>query len=116
MSSVPNITGAEQWAVETTLKEHWPERHIEPQLADVEIRIFPQDRELTVCPALYREASSTSYIIIKVADSTCRSQFYLYDFLLYGTGKTDYEDTTVYFLILLQVHADRQARDPEEST
>ena len=116
MSSVPNFTGAEQWAVETTLKEHWPHRHIELQLADIEIRIYPQDRELTVCPALYRVASSTSHVIIKVADRTCRSQSDYCGFQQYRTGKIDYDDITDVACITLQVHADREARDREEST
>ena len=45
MSSVPDITGAEQRAVETTLKEHWCDRHIGLQPADVDIGMYPQDRE-----------------------------------------------------------------------
>lgn len=116
MSSVPNTTGAEQWAGETRLKQRWLDRHIELQLADVEIKMYPQDRELTVCPALFRVADSTNLVIIKVADRACRNQFYHRDFQQYGTDKTDYEYITAYFLVMLQVHADREARDREEST
>lgn len=116
MSSVPDITEAEQWAVETTLKERWPDRHIELQLADVEIKRYPRDRELTVCPAVLWEVGSTSFVMIKVADGTCRSQFYYRGFQQCGTGKTDYDDITYYVVIILQVHADTETRDREEST
>jgi len=74
MSSVPDFTEAEQWAVETTLKERWPEKDLEIQLADAENKMYPQDRELTVCPAIFWEVGSSSFVIIKVAERTYRSQ------------------------------------------
>ena len=115
MSSVPDFTEAEQWAVETTSKERWPEQAPAIQLADVEIRIHPQDRELTVAPAVFRDHSTTSFVIIKAADRTCRSQFYYRGFQQYGTSKTDYDDITDCVVTMLQVHADKEARDREES-
>ena len=115
MSPVPDFTEAEQWTVETTLKERWPEQDLEIQLADVEIKMYPQDRELTVCPAMFWETGSTSFVIIKVAETTYRSQFYYRGFQQYGTGKTDYDDITDCVVTMLQVHADKEAKDREES-
>ena len=115
MSSVPDFTEAEQWAVETTLKERWPEKDLEIQLADVEIKMYPQDRELTVCPAVFWEVGSTSFVIIKVAEKTYRSQFYYRGFQQYGTGKTEYDDITDCIVTMLQVHADKETKDREES-
>jgi hypothetical protein len=115
MSSVPDFTEAEQWAVETTLKERWPEKDLEIQLADVEIKMYPQDRELTVCPAIFWEVGSTSFVIIKVAEKTYRSQFYYRGFQQYGTGKTEYDDITDCIVTMLQVHADKETKDREES-
>ena len=115
MSSVPDFTEAEQWAVETTRKERWPEKDLEIQLADVEIRMYPQDRELTVCPAIFWEAGPTSFVIIKVAERTYRSQFYYRGFQQYGTGKAEYDDITDCVVTMLQVHADKEAKDRKES-
>ena len=115
MSSVADFTEAEQWAVEATLKERWREQDLEIQLADVEIRMHPQDRELTVCPAMFWEVGPTSFVIIKVAERTYRSQFYYRGFQQYGTGKTDYDDITDCVVTMLQVHADKEAKDREES-
>jgi len=115
MTQVPDFTEAEQWAVETTLKERWPGQNIEIQPADVEIRMQPQDRELTVCPAVFWEVATTSFGIIKVADKTYRSQFYYRGYQQYGTGKTDYDDITDCVVTMLQVHADKEAKDREES-
>lgn len=115
MSPVPDFTDAEQWAVETTLKERWPGQSHEIQLADVEIKMYPQDRQLTVCPAIFWEHDKTSFVIVKVAEKTYRSQFYYRGFQQYGTGKTDYDDITDCVVTMLQVHADKEAKDREES-
>ena len=115
MSSVPDFTEAEQWAVETTLKERWPGQSPEIELADVEIKIHPVDRELTVCPAMFWEFNTTSFVIIKVAEKTYRSQFYYRGYQQYGTGRTDYDDITDCVVTMLQVHADKEAKDREES-
>jgi hypothetical protein len=115
MSPVPDITEAEQWTVETTLKERWPEKDLEIQLADVEIKMYQQDRELTVCPAIFWEVGSTSFVIIKIAERTCRSQFNSRGFQQYGTGKQEYDDISDCVVTMLQVHADKEAKDREES-
>jgi hypothetical protein len=94
MSPVPDFTEAEQWSVETTLKERWPDLKPEFQLADLQIGKHPQDRELTVCPAIFWEVGKTSFVISKVAEKTYRSQFYYRGYQQYGTGKTDYDDIT----------------------
>ncbi len=114
MPSVPDITDAEQWVVETTLKERWPDKSIDIQLADVEIKMHPTDRELTVCPAMFWEQDETSFVIIKVAEKTYRSQFYYRGYQQYGTGKSDYDDLTDCVVTMLQVHADKEAKDREE--
>lgn len=115
MSPVPDFTDAEQWSVETTLKERWPDQPPEIQLADVEIKMYPQDRELTVCPAMFWEAGQTSFVIIKVGERTYRSQFYYRGYQQYGTGKKDFSDITDCVVTTLQVHADKEAKDREES-
>ncbi|MBT8128637.1 MAG: hypothetical protein KJP10_01515 [Gammaproteobacteria bacterium] len=107
MSSVPDITEAEQWAVETTLKERWPDRYIE---------LYPPDRELTFCPAVFREVGSTSFVNIQVADRANRNQIYYRGFQQYGTGRIDYDDITDRVVTMLQVRTDSEARDREEST
>lgn len=115
MSPVPDFTEAKQWAVETTLKERWPGKDLEIQLADVEIKMHPTDRELTVCPAIFWEVGSTSFVSIKVAERAYRSQFYYRGFQQYGTGKPEYDDITDCVVTMLQVHADKEAKDREES-
>ena len=103
-----DFTDAEQWAVSTTLKERWSNQDIELQLADVEIKMFPHDRELTTCPALFWQVGETSFIIIKVGDRAYRSQFYYRGYQQYGTGKSEFDDIADCTTTLLQVHADKE--------
>lgn len=116
MSSIPDITDAEEWTITTTLKERWPDRAIELQLADVEIRMYPGDRELTECPAMFWQVDEASFVIIKVAEKTYRSQFYYRGYQQYGTGAKDIDDIAQCVVTMLQVHADREAVRREEQT
>ena len=114
MSTISDLTDAEQWAVKTTLKERWPKQDVDLQLADVEIKMFQHDRELTTCPALFWQVGETSFIIIKVGDRTYRSQFYYKGFQQYGTGKPEFDDIADCITTLLQVHADKEKELAQE--
>lgn len=116
MASIPDITDAEQWAVSTTLKERWPELSIELQVADVEIRMRPEDRELTDCPALFWQVDEASFVVMKVAERVYRSQFYYRGFQQYGTGVRDFDDIAECVVTTLQVHADQETVRREEQT
>ena len=116
MSSIPDITETEQWAISTTLKERWPERSIELQLADVEIRMHPGDRELSECPAIFWQVDEASFIIIKVADRVYRAQFFYRGYQQYGSGVKDFDDIADCLVTMLQVHADRETARKEEQT
>lgn len=114
MSSIPDITDAEQWAVTTTLKERWPDLEIDLQLADVEIRMHDGDRELSECPALFWQVDEASFVIIKVAERTYRCQFYYRGYQQYGGGYKDFDDIADCVVTMLQVHADRETVRREE--
>jgi hypothetical protein len=116
MVSIPDITDAEQWAVSTTLKERWTELSIELQVADVEIRMHPGDRELAECPALFWQVDEASFIVIKVAERVYRSQFYYRGFQQYGTGVQDFDDIAECVVTMLQVHADQEMSKREDQT
>jgi hypothetical protein len=113
MSPVPDFTESEQWAVvETTLRKRWPDATPEIQLADVEIKMFPADRELTVCPAMFREHGKTGFVIIKVAEKGYRSQFYYRGFQQYGTGRSDYDDITDCAVAMLHGSCRQESKRP----
>jgi len=113
MSSIPDITEAEQWTVQSTLKERWGSREIELQLADVEIRMAPGDRQLTECPALFWQVDEASFVLIKTDEKNYRCQFYYRGYQQYGTGKNEFDDITDCVVTMLQVHADREVSEQQ---
>ncbi len=108
MSTIKDITDTEHWAVSSTLKQRWPDQEVELQLADVEIKLYSHDRELTTCPALFWQVGETSFIIVKIAERTYRSQFYYRGYQQYGTGKSEFDEIADCVTTLLQVHADKE--------
>jgi len=113
--TIKDFSDTEQWAVNTTLKERWPKLDLDIQLADVEIKMYPHERELTVCPALFWQVGETSFVVIKVGDRAYRSQFYYKGFQQYGTGKSEFDDIADCITTLLQVHADKESDLRRES-
>ncbi len=108
MSSIPDITDAEHWSVSTTIRERWAGKDIDLEVADVEIKMYPHERELTQCPALFWQVGETSFVIVKVGERAYRCQFYYRGFQQYGTGKAEFDDITDCVTTLLQVHADKE--------
>lgn len=95
MSKVEDFTGSEIWTVETTLIE----QHGEAQLAESEIRLNPTDRELTLCPVLYREDDTRYFVICKTAN---HRGFFYRTHQQYGTGVGEYDDIAECAMSLLQ--------------
>ena len=114
MSPIKDITETELWTVESTLKERWSDRNVEIQLADVETKLYPDDRELTECPAMYWQVDEASFVIIKAGDKSYRSQFYYRGYQQYGTGKVEFDDLADCITTMLQVHADKESMNREE--
>jgi len=114
MSSIQDITETEQWTVRTTLNERWTDRTVELQVADVEIKLFPDDRETTECPALFWQVDDASFVIVKTGEKNYRSQFYYRGYQQYGTGKFEFDDLADCITTMLQVHADKERMNQEE--
>ena len=114
MSSIPDITETELWTIESTLKERWADKTVEIQPADVEIKLYPGDRETTDCPAIFWQVDDANFVIIKTAERKFRSQFYYRGFQQYGTGKVEYDDLADCVTTMLQVHADKESMNREE--
>ncbi len=94
--------------VESTLLERYG-RQVPAELADVELRLHPDDRELVERPALYWESGECHFVIAKVGKNQFRSQFYYRGHQQYGTGRENYDDLHNCAVTLLQVQADHQA-------
>ncbi|MDH5572794.1 MAG: hypothetical protein OEY89_13595 [Gammaproteobacteria bacterium] len=107
MSSIPDFSEVELKLVKDTLKERFNEA-IDPAIVDVELRIYPDDRELTECPALYWEHKDCNFILAKTADSEFYTQFFYGNREHFGTGRERYDDLHNCIVTLLQVQADHE--------
>lgn len=114
MPPIQDITETEHWTVESTLKERWTDKTIEIQHADVEIKLYPEDRETTECPALFWQVDEASFVIVKTDENKYRSQFYYRGYQQYGTGKLEYDDLADCVTTMLQVHSDKERMNTEE--
>ncbi len=81
------------------------------ELADVELRLHKDDRELVERPAVYWEEGECHFVICKLGKNQFRSQFFYRGHQQFGTGREDYDDLHHCTVTLLQVQADHQAQE-----
>jgi len=109
MNKVPDFTDTERDVVAQTVKERYG-KPVEVQVADAEIRLYPDDRELTEVPVLYWSERDCQFVIFKVADSRYRNQFFYSVREQFGTGRDEYDDILDCVVTLLRVQADHEAQ------
>ena len=107
MSKIPEFTDVEVKIVHDTLQERYG-KPVETQLADIELRIYSDDRELTECPAIYWEHDNCHFILAKAAKQKFFSQFFYGSREQFGTGKEFYDDVFDCLVTTLRVQADHE--------
>jgi len=107
MSKIPEFTENEIKIVNDTLQERYG-KPVDTQLADIELRIYPDDRELTECPAIYWESDTCHFIIAKTGKQQFFSQFFYGNREQFGTGKQFYDDVFDCLVTTLRVQADHE--------
>lgn len=112
--AIADFTETERWVVDTTLKERYG-KAIEIKAADVELRLSPADRELTLCPALFWAEHEAGFVLTKTGDGRFRCQFYYSVLEQYGTGREEYDDLAECVTTLLKLQADHEARRQAKS-
>jgi hypothetical protein len=114
MSSIPDFTDTERWIVESAVKERFG-KPVEIQVADAELRIHPDDRELTLCPTLYWTERDAHFAIFKIGEGRFRNQFFYSVRDQYGTGREEYDDLGDCVITLLRIQADHEAQRAQDS-
>jgi hypothetical protein len=109
MHTAPDFTDTERSIVEQTVKERFG-KPVEIQTADSEIRLFPDDRELTEVPVLYWAERDCHFVVFKTGESKFRNQFFYSPRDQYGTGREEYDDIFDCVITLLRVQADHEAQ------
>lgn len=109
MSILPDFSDGEIKIVTDTLAEHYgvPKQL---QLADVELRLSRDDRELSERPALYWEDDDCHYLIAKLGPFHYHNQFFYRGDEQFGTSRDDYNDILDCTVTLLRLQAEHQAQ------
>ncbi len=105
MSKIPDFSPEEEKVVADTLKERYGKPH-EYQLVDVELRLTPDDSQVTDCPAIYWESEDCHFLLAKTGDSQFYSQFFYGNREQFGTGRQYYDDILDCLITTLRVQAD----------
>ena len=114
MSQIPDFTNEELDIIKKTIAERFG-KSIEVELADTEMRLDKAVTQLTTCPAVYWEARGCHFVIAKTGEKRYRNQFFYRGYQQYGTGIEEYDDIFNCTLTLLQVQADHEAKEQEET-
>ena len=107
MSSIPDFTQEETKVVNDTLQERYGQP-VEAQLVDVELRLNPDDSQVTDCPACYWEYDDCHFVLAKTGDSSFHSQFFYGNREQFGTGQYSYDDILDCLVTTLRVQADHE--------
>lgn len=114
MPAVNDFSESETQAIETTLNERWPGQDLDIQLADVEIKLDPDDREFSEVPAIFWLVDEANFVIAKTGERSYRCQFYHRGYQQHGAGNTEFDNIADCLVTLLQVHADKETMLREE--
>ncbi len=103
---IKDFSDTDVWTVQQTLEERWGKGKTETQLADVEVRLRSNDRELSTCPAIFWEFENSNFVIFKIGRGTYKTQFYYKGRDQYGTAVPSFDNILDCVVTVLQVHAD----------
>ncbi len=109
MSTIPEFTESELSVIRAALQERYP---IPPEieLAESEMRLETEDRELSICPTIYWQARRCHFVICKTGPERYRNQFFYSVREQYGTGITEYMDLGECVLTVLRLQADHESQ------
>jgi hypothetical protein len=118
---IPDITSHEMWLIQSTLNERYS-TIVKAQQVDVELRLSPADRDLTICPAVFWEDGKCRFIIAKTfEDKRTGNRLYYSQFFYsmrhnYGTEEHEHKDLGDCVVNLLKLQEDfekQQQENPE---
>ena len=112
---IKDFSESDIWTIQQTLDERWGKDKVETQLADVDIRLRPGDRELSTCPAVFWEFEDSNFVVFKIGRSTYKTQFYYKGRDQYGTAVPSFDNILDCIVTVLQVHADLESEKAQQA-
>lgn len=106
--TIPAFTDSEIWVVSTALKERFGDALPELEQVESDVRLNPDDRDLTICPALYWQAGGAHFVLCKTGDNRYRSMFFYRIRERYTTDREEYDDLAECVSVLLKLQADQE--------
>jgi len=110
MSTIPDFLPEELKVVADTLSERYGQA-IDVQICDVDLRLSPDDSQVTECPAQYWEHGDCHFILAKIGDSEFFSQFFYGTQEQFGTGRHSFNDILDCLVTTLRVQADHDLKE-----
>ncbi len=108
------MTDTERWIVASAVKERYG-RDVVIQDVETEIRLYVDDRELTLCPGLYWNEHGCHFVLSKTDDSRYRSMFFYRIRDRFATGREEYDDIGDCVTTLLRMQADEEVKRLSDS-
>ncbi|CAK0748048.1 conserved hypothetical protein [Gammaproteobacteria bacterium] len=112
MSQTLDFSDAELQLIQETVDRRYGSP-TEVQQVTTELRLYPEDQELTSCSGVYWEGRNASFLICKTGVERFRSLFFYRVRTQYGTGVPEYNDLKTCVTHLLQVQADHESKGEE---
>lgn len=113
--AIPDFSAYEKTIIQQTVDERWGKGKVSVEEVEVELRLYKDDRNVTLCPAIYWQHEDCNFIIAKVFERPStderryRSQFFYSAKDQYGTGIEEYTDLGDCVLYLLRLQADHES-------
>lgn len=103
------MNDTERWIVSSAVKERYG-REVDVQDVETEIRLYADDRELTLCPGLYWNERGCHFVLSKTGDGLYRSMFFYRIRDRFSTGREEYDDIGDCVTTLLKLQSDEEAK------
>ncbi|MEQ1662405.1 MAG: hypothetical protein ABL877_06895 [Thiobacillus sp.] len=112
--TIAPLNDTERWIVSSAVKERYG-RVVDIQDVETEIRLYVDDRELTLCPGFYWNEQGCHFVLSKTGDARYRSMFFYRIRDRFSTGREEYDDIGDCVTTLLKMQADEAAKRLAES-
>ena len=111
---IPAYSAADLSLARACLKERFG-RDVDVQEVETEVRLYPGDRELTACPALYWKEDGCAFVVAKSGPAGYRAMFFYSVKDRFGTGTEEYDNLGDCIITLLKVQEKEHERRNQET-
>jgi hypothetical protein len=112
--SIPGFSASDLSLVRACLKERFG-HDVEVNEVETEVRLYPGDRELALCPALFWQQDKCSFVVSKTGPAGYRAMFYYSVKDRFGTGTEEYDNLGDCIITLLKVQEKEHDRRNQET-